>query len=251
VHQQTDGNDELTQLGKRIGIYLGIFLAGGLITFVYSYSPLHKAKNWKIGYLEERLEARDAELKTVQAELVSVRTDNQDKPDGQTFKLLQDELVTVDKTVTELERKLAKAEKRVKELEKSRKSWKAKAADAEAKRDALAARSAPADSSGPAAAPPASPAPGATTASGGGEQVALGSRWQRGDGLAGFELTGIEGQVATVVADPDRPTAGGTAKSIRVGVGESFEVGTGSGQPSRVAIKRVEPGRAIWIEVAR
>ena len=40
---------------RRVGAYLWTFLAGGLIAFVYSYAPLHDAKNWRIDYLEERL----------------------------------------------------------------------------------------------------------------------------------------------------------------------------------------------------
>jgi hypothetical protein len=161
VQQQTDGNNEFIRLAKMAGVYLGVFLAGGLIAFVYSYSPLHKAKNWKIEYLEERLEAKDVELQAAEQELGNEVADNQDKPDGETFKLLQKELVTVDKTVKDLERKLAKSDRRVKELEKSRSNWKAKAAAAESDRDALAANQATTPSPEPesAAAAPASPAP--------------------------------------------------------------------------------------------
>ena len=247
MSQQTDGNEELMRLAKKAGIYLGVFLAGGLIAFVYSYSPLHKAKNWKIEYLEERLEAKEVELQTAGQELASVTADNEDKPDTETFKLLQNELVTVDKTVKELERKLAKAERRMKELETSRNNWKAKTAKAESMRDALAASRVPMPAA--AAAPPASPAPGAADSSPG-ERVMLGKRWQRGDGLAGFELTAIEGSVARVIADPDRLTPGSTPDVISVGVGESFEVGMATGNATQIAVKRVESGSAIWIEVA-
>jgi len=248
VHQQRDGNDELIQLAKTVGIYVGVFLAGGLISFVYSYSPLHKAKAWKIDYLEERLETKDGELQAVQQELASVKADNHDMPDGETFKMLQDELVTVDKTVKELERKLGKSDRRVKELEKSRDNWKTKAAKAESKRDALAAQSSPATGATPAA-PPASPAPGA--ASSAGEKVTLGQHWQRADGRAGFELTAIEGNVAQVIADPGLDTSRRAPEIIRVGVGDRFEIGTATGTTTQIAVRRVESGSAIWIEASR
>jgi len=162
VQGQTNGFSELTSLAKKAGIYLGVFLAGGAIAFVYSYSPIHKAKNWKIHYLEERLESKDIELQELQRELSAVREDSADKPDGQTFKLLQDELVTTDKTVKDLERKLSKAERRVKELAKSRDSWKAKHASAQSRPEVRVAGSETASEG--ASAPPAAPAPHAAMA---------------------------------------------------------------------------------------
>lgn len=177
MQQQTDGNDELVRLARRAGIYAGIFLAGGLLTFGYSYSPLHDAKNWRIDYLEERIRAKDAQLDELQKQLDEVRSEAADKPDGETFKLLQQELVTADKTVQELERKLARAEKQAKELERSRDKWKARHAEAESRRQPLAASApaaepAPATAAAETAAPdsaPAAPAPGApaTPADGG------------------------------------------------------------------------------------
>jgi hypothetical protein len=255
VHQQTDGNKELVRLARVAGIYVGVFLTGGAVTFAYSYWPLHDAKNWKISYLEERLEAKDIELQDVQNELAGLREESADKPDGQTFKMLQDELVTADKTAKELERKLAQAEKRAKEMEKSRDSWKAKYASSESEREELAAqRQAPADddsAGAPAApAPPAAPSAGAALDSAG-EKVELGKRWRRDDGRAGFELVGIDGSKARVIADPDRLTPGSKPKVITVREGDDFSVGTAIGDPTPIAVRRVEAGAGIWIAVNR
>ena len=87
-----------------------IFLAGALLAFLYSYIPLHNAKNWKIDYLEERLVAKDNELGELQRKLRQIETDSADKPDSQTFKQLQDELHTTDKTLKGLERQVAALE---------------------------------------------------------------------------------------------------------------------------------------------
>ena len=48
---------DLRRLARLVGGYLGTFIVGGLIALVYSHTVLHDAKNWRIDYLEEQLEA--------------------------------------------------------------------------------------------------------------------------------------------------------------------------------------------------
>ena len=140
------------QLAKRFGISVGLFVAGAILAFVYSYVPLHNAKNWEIGYLEERLEAKDQQLVQLETKVSTLESDVSLRPEAETFKLMQEELATTDKTIKELERRLARSEKRVKELERARTHWKKKFDAAEA-----AAAAAPA--------PVAAPAPAASAAS--------------------------------------------------------------------------------------
>jgi len=136
------------QLARRFGIYVGLFAAGALLAFVYSYVPLHNAKNWKIDYLAERLEAKDQQLVLAETKLSAVEADATGRPDAKTFKVLQDELATTDKTIRDLERRLARSKNRVGELERARTHWKKKFDAAESAASASAA-------------PVASPAPGA------------------------------------------------------------------------------------------
>jgi hypothetical protein len=154
LDQEPRERSVLKRIAIRIGIYVGIFVAGGSISFVYSFVPLHSAKNWKIDYLETRLEAKDQQLRSAVHRLAAVEAEAADKPDSQTFKLLQDELASGDKTIKNLERDLARAKRRTSELERSRNGWKAKHAAAESEIEALAS----ADAQEPADSPPASSA---------------------------------------------------------------------------------------------
>jgi septal ring factor EnvC (AmiA/AmiB activator) len=152
LNDETEGRSKLQQVAIQVGIYAGTFLAGALVAFVYSYAPLHSGKNWEIGYLEERLQAKETTLEKLTQDLARIQSESADKPDGETFKLLQSELATTDKTIKNLERKLDRTERKVKELERSRKNWKAKYAALEAERSAPAE---PAPVISPAAAEPA------------------------------------------------------------------------------------------------
>lgn len=139
MFQGNGGQNDLIKLARTAGIYLAVFLVGGLFAFVYSYSPLHNSKNWKIDYLNGRLDAQTTRLAEVTVELDELQTDSASRPDAETFGMLQNELASTDKTIGDLERKLEKSERRVKELEQSRKNWRAKAKAAENKSEALAA----------------------------------------------------------------------------------------------------------------
>ena len=151
VHMQNDGEQDpiwLTLL-KRFGLMVGLFVAGAITAFVYSYIPLHNAKNWEIDYLTERLEAKDEQLVQLETKLSAAEADVTGRPDADTFQMLQDELDTADKTIKDLERRLAKSKKHADEIEKARTHWKKKYDAAEHARSAAV--------SAASAAPPASP----------------------------------------------------------------------------------------------
>jgi len=133
VQLDTDQENPLQKLAIKVGIYVATFIVGAAVAFAYSYGPLHSGKNWMIDYLEQRVESKDVRLAEIEGELARVKADSQGKPDTETFKLLQDELATTDKTIQNLERKLARSERRIKELERSRSNWKKKHAESQAR----------------------------------------------------------------------------------------------------------------------
>jgi septal ring factor EnvC (AmiA/AmiB activator) len=167
VFQGNGQQNDLIKLARTAGIYLAVFLVGGLFAFAYSYSPLHNAKNWKIDYLNGRLEAQTSRLAEVTGELGKLQADSASRPDAETFGMLQNELASTDKTIGDLERKLEKSERRVKELEQSRKNWRAKARAAENKSEALAAELKITPAAEAPSAPGADPLPAAPAASAG------------------------------------------------------------------------------------
>lgn len=151
-------------LARRVGIHVGVFLAGALIAFVYSYAPLHSAKNWKIDYLEERLDASRLQIEDLERNLADVQKKMRTRADPEAFRLLQGELAVTDDTIGDLESKLARSQRRVKDLERSRDSWKAKHSEAELKREALLSEIESINSPAPEVEfplLPAAPAPGA------------------------------------------------------------------------------------------
>jgi len=144
---------------------VGLFVAGAVTAFVYSYVPLHNAKNWEIGYLTERLEAKEEQLLQMETRLSAAEATASGRPDPETFGMLQDELDTADKTIKDLERRIAKEQMRADELEQSRNHWKKKFDQAE-KDLSLASQSATRAPSPPASAagsvlPPEEPQDGA------------------------------------------------------------------------------------------
>lgn len=250
------GNDFLRRLAIQAGIYLGIFLAGAILAFLYSYIPLHNAKNWKIDYLEERLVAKDTELGELQRKLTQLETDSADKPDGQTFKQLQDELHTTDKTLKDLERQVADLERKARDLEKSRNEWKSKYDDAEASRIAAAsstARSgaAPAATSAGGAAPVDQPAaaaaPGRTIVSD--ARVQIGTRWRSPDGRSDFDLVAIADDVARVVPNAASLRPGAVPVTRDVALGQHFMIDAPGGHPLRVVVERIDGTSGIVIDV--
>jgi hypothetical protein len=110
---------------------VGLFVAGAVTAFVYSYVPLHNAKNWEIGYLSERLAAKEEQLIQLETRLSAAEASVSGRPDAETFGLLQDELDTADKTIKYLERRIAKEQKRGGDLEQAVNQWKKKFEKAE------------------------------------------------------------------------------------------------------------------------
>jgi hypothetical protein len=239
----------MRRLAFRAGVYVGVFLVGAIGAFLYSYLPLHAAKDWKIDYLEERLAAKDLEIEQLADELQRMETALKDVPDGDTFKVLQDELVTADKTVKSLEQQVAKLERRVEDAERSRDQWKARHAEAEKARLAArqeARRPSPADVERPT---PVPAAPATTSAVVSDESVAVGARWRSPDGKSDFDLVAIRNGRARVVPDASQLRPGVVPTTHDVAAGERFAVRGPSGATRDVVVKRIDGAAAIVIDV--
>lgn len=249
VDEQGAAGDALRRLAVRAGIYVGVFLAGAIGAFLYSYIPLHGAKDWKIDYLEERLATKDLELEQLGEKLRQMESALKDVPDGDTFKVLQDELVTADKTVKSLEQQVGKLERRLEETERSRDQWKARHAEAEKAR--LAAREDAARPSPTAAEPPSAvpAAPAATSAIVSDESVAVGARWRSPDGKSDFDLVAIRNGRARVVPDASQLRPGVVPETRDVAPGERFAVAGPSGSRRDVVVKRIDGSASILIDV--
>jgi len=251
VDQSGAGNDFLRRLAIQVGIYLGIFLAGAIVAFLYSYIPLHNAKNWKIDYLEERLVAKDNELGELQRKLRQIETDSADKPDSQTFKQLQDELHTTDKTLKDLERQVATLERKARDLEKSRNDWKSKYDRAEASRIAAAKPTVRSASDGAitvaADNPAAAAEPGRPIVSD--AAVRIGTRWRSPDGRSDFDLVAISDGVARVVPNAASLRPGAVPITRDVAAGQHFMIDAPGGRSLRVVVERIDGTSGIVIDV--
>jgi hypothetical protein len=130
--------EEVQRWLRKMGVYLGTFIGGGILAFAYSYYPLHSMKDRKIDHLEERLQEGDLRLSELERELRSTRSESDGQPDREAFYGLQEEVATAATLQAELEKKLDRAERKVRDLEKSRGSLRAQVAKLEKSRDELA-----------------------------------------------------------------------------------------------------------------
>jgi hypothetical protein len=168
----------------RLGLIgLVLFLAGGLISFGYSYRPLHGAKTWKISELEQRLDERNRENMTLGDELARFRTEEKSRVDPETLEQIEQELAKTRSTLKQLEKDLALADRKRKESDGNANRWRKRF---ETLRDDIAAAPAAPAPAAPATADPgpiqspesASPAPGQ-----GGQRLNESSRDPAGNGI--------------------------------------------------------------------
>ncbi len=141
---------------------LGLFLLGGLISFGYSYWPLHGGLVWQVEQLEERLDARNLENMRLSDELAKLRSIDAERVDPGTFAEVERDLDKTRTALAQAEKDLDRSERKRKDANASAERWKKRY---ETLRDelAVAATSAPAATAAPTpaadAAAPAAPAP--------------------------------------------------------------------------------------------
>ena len=130
---------DLNRWLRKMGIYLGTFVAGGIVTFAYSYHSLHGAKNWEISHLEEQMDAKELHLDQIDREMAALKRSASGQPDAASFQEIQRQLASATTRQAEIEKKLDRAGREARDLERSRNSWKAKYAKADQSREQLEA----------------------------------------------------------------------------------------------------------------
>jgi hypothetical protein len=105
-------------------IGLGLFLAGGLFAFGYSYRPLHGAISWQVSELEMRIDERNLENQKLADELARLRSQDAARIDPETFAQVQRDLEKASKSLTQSEKDLERSERKRKEANSSANRWK-------------------------------------------------------------------------------------------------------------------------------
>lgn len=135
-------------------------LLGAIGAFTYSYAPLHRAKDWRIHYLENRLEIRNAQVHELDKELGVARSSLKSQPSGEEMKALRAQLGEATKLTAAREREIKSLDRKLASMKKSRDSFKRRHASAVADLEAKLSVE-PASDPEPALAT-TSPAPAAT-----------------------------------------------------------------------------------------
>jgi len=102
---------------------VGLFLAGGLLSFGYSYRPLHGAMTWKVAELTRRIDDRNLENLKLGDELVQLRSMEASRIDPDTFAQVEKELGKTKKALTQAEKDLTRSERKRKDANSSASRW--------------------------------------------------------------------------------------------------------------------------------
>jgi len=146
---------------RRVLIGAGLFLAGAVLSFGYSYRPLHGDLTWKVDELERRIDERNLENMKLSDELARLRSQNAAQVDPESFAQVEKELAKTKKTLAKAEKDRDWLEKKRKDANESASRWRKRYEDL---RDQQAVASAPAPE--PSVRPtPAAPGPGSPESS--------------------------------------------------------------------------------------
>ncbi|HIG72993.1 MAG TPA: hypothetical protein EYQ46_23600 [Myxococcales bacterium] len=104
-------------------ICVGLFLAGALLAFGYSYRPLHGALSWQVEQLEERLDERNLENVRLSDALAKQKSNETIRIDPETLAQVERELVQTKRVLNQAEKDLKRAERKRKESAASASKW--------------------------------------------------------------------------------------------------------------------------------
>jgi len=107
-------------------LILTAILVGSIAGFAYSYAPLHRAKNWKIEWLEERLANRTAAVEELERELGELRTAGESEPTGDEMNALRAQLAEANGLAAAQKQELAELERQLADANGARDSWQSK-----------------------------------------------------------------------------------------------------------------------------
>ncbi len=100
-------------------LILMALLLGALSAFSYSYAPLHRAKDWKIDYLEERLESRNEQILELEESLVRARASLDETLSGEEIEAIRARLKEASRLAESREKETASLKKKLDQATKS------------------------------------------------------------------------------------------------------------------------------------
>ena len=95
---------------RKIIAGIGIFVLGAMVSFGYSYRPLHGALTFKVSTLETRLDERNRDNSRLKDELTKVRSDQTEQIDPEKLAEVESELTSAKRALRTAEEKTKKAE---------------------------------------------------------------------------------------------------------------------------------------------
>jgi hypothetical protein len=104
-------------------IGIGLFLAGAVLAFGYSYRPLHGALTWQIDQLESRLDERNRENVQLSDALAKQQSIEGKRIDPETLAQVERELDQTKRVLRQAEKDLKRAERKRKESNASAAVW--------------------------------------------------------------------------------------------------------------------------------
>ena len=104
-------------------IGLGLFLAGAMLAFGYSYRPLHGALTWQVDQLEGRLDERNRENVELSDLLARQKSNAATQIDPDTLAQVEKELQQTKRVLNQAEKDLKRAKRKQKESASSASTW--------------------------------------------------------------------------------------------------------------------------------
>jgi hypothetical protein len=95
---------------RQIILGIGIFALGAVLSFGYSYRPLHGSLTFKVDSLEARLDERNREFRRLKDELESLQKDESKRIDPETLSQVESELATTKRVLRDAEKKAKRAD---------------------------------------------------------------------------------------------------------------------------------------------
>ena len=108
---------------RRVLIAAGLFLAGAVLSFGYSYRPLHGDLTWKVDELERRIDERNLENMKLGDELARLRSQNAEQIDPETYSQVEKELEKTKRALAQAEKDLDRTDRKRKDANASASRW--------------------------------------------------------------------------------------------------------------------------------
>lgn len=104
-------------------IGLGLFLAGAILSFGYSYRPLHGALAWQVDQLEERLDDRNRENVELSDLVARQKSQQATQIDPGTLAQIERELEQTKRVLNQAEKDLKRSKRKQRESNASATKW--------------------------------------------------------------------------------------------------------------------------------